>query len=109
MPAASQAEDEVSSFLRRLFFFMKECVGHNIDLLRASVNRRSATVVEMLCSLKKGFDNSVSGVFLPYNSQVDVSHFLSSRDILPLLWFETVSDRGTSDVLESDKIQSESS
>lgn len=73
---------------------MKNTVGQHIACARASVNERSAKVMQTFRGVENQPRNIVSGQSVLSDSLFDVSRVILSRDVLLLPQIDAASDGG---------------
>lgn len=83
--AANRAKDASIYFLRGRVLSKKICVRTHIAQARASVNERSSTVVDILCSVENELRNIMSGQSGLGDGALNVGRLVLSLDLLLLL------------------------
>lgn len=82
--ALNKAQNEVSHFLRGLFFSIKNCVGKHIARAQASTKGFSSKVLKNLRSLEHNLYRITSSQSVLHDSPLDVCRVIPSRHVLLL-------------------------
>lgn len=106
---ANKAKSELRHFLRSLVLSIKNCVEKHIANALASENKRSSTVVEILCTMDSELHDIVSSQYVLGDGLLDTGSFKSSRDVLLLPRIDAAPDGDTSAVPAFDKTQTRNS